>query len=56
MPKCNYCNKEFERGTGKMLVLNTGKLLNFCSNKCEQYMTVLERNPVRLKWTRAKKK
>jgi large subunit ribosomal protein L24e len=55
MPKCTYCNKEFERGTGKMFVQNTGKVLWFCSGKCEAYMLELGRSNVRLKWTKAKK-
>jgi len=52
MPKCTYCNKEFERGTGLMFIQNTGKVLWFHSNKCEKYMLKLGRNPVKLKWTR----
>ncbi|MEM4247750.1 MAG: 50S ribosomal protein L24e [Candidatus Nanoarchaeia archaeon] len=55
MPKCTYCNKEFERSSGKMYIQNTGKILWFCSNKCEKYMLKLGRSNVRLKWTKAKK-
>ncbi len=50
--KCSYCQKNIERGTGKLLILKTGKMLYFCSGKCEAYSRELERNPVKLKWTR----
>ncbi|HKZ49515.1 MAG TPA: 50S ribosomal protein L24e [Candidatus Nanoarchaeia archaeon] len=52
MVVCSYCNKNFDRTSGKMLVQNTGKVLFFCSNKCEKYMLVLQRSPKRLKWTK----
>lgn len=55
MPKCSYCNKEFERGTGIMFVQNTGKVLWFDAQKCEAYMLQLGRDPKKLKWTRAAK-
>lgn len=54
MPKCSYCNKEFERGTGKMFIQNTGKILWFCAGKCQAYMLELERSPLRQKWTHVK--
>lgn len=53
--KCSYCQKNIERGTGKLLILKTGKMLYFCSGKCEAYSRELKRNPVKLKWTRAVK-
>ena len=52
MPKCSYCNAEFERGSGKMYIPNTGKILWFCGHKCEMYMLKLERSSKRLKWTK----
>ncbi len=36
-----------------MLVLKSGKILNFCSNKCEKNMVKLRRKPVFFKWTKA---
>nr|MBA4405617.1 50S ribosomal protein L24e [Nanoarchaeum sp.] len=50
MVRCSFCNKSIEPGTGKMFVLVTGKVLYFCSNKCEKNMIVLKRNPVDWKW------
>ncbi|MBS3064321.1 MAG: 50S ribosomal protein L24e [DPANN group archaeon] len=55
MPKCSYCNKEFDRASGVMLIQNTGKILWFHSRKCEKYMLKIKRNPKRLKWTRSAK-
>jgi len=51
MPVCSFCGKKFERGTGKLLVLNTGKMLWFCSSKCEKNMMKLKRDPKAVKWT-----
>jgi large subunit ribosomal protein L24e len=53
--KCSYCQKNIERGTGKLLILRTGRMLYFCSGKCEAYSQKLGRNPVKLKWTRPEK-
>ena len=49
--KCSFCGKEIEKGTGKMLVKNDGKVLWFCSSKCEKnyYM----RKPRKVRWTAA---
>ncbi len=55
MPKCSYCNAEFERGSGKMYIQTTGKILWFHSGKCEAYMLKLKRSPKRLKWTKPAK-
>jgi len=55
MPVCSYCNKQFDRTSGKALILNTGKILYFCSGKCEKYALKLGRKPEKLKWTRPKK-
>lgn len=52
MPTCTYCGKVFDRLSGKALIQNSGKILYFCSNKCEKYMFKLGRSPVRLKWTK----
>ena len=55
MAKCSFCNKNIERGTGKMFVFNTGKINYFCSNKCEKNLLKLKRNPANFKWTKEKK-
>lgn len=54
MAKCSFCTKTIEQGTGKMYVQKTGKVLNFCSMKCEKNMLKLRRNPVKFKWTKQK--
>ena len=56
MAICNYCKHMIETGTGKMFVMKDGKVLNFCSNKCEKNMFKLRRNPSNLKWITKKKK
>ena len=52
MVNCSFCGKQVEKGTGKIFVFNTGKILNFCSGKCEKNMLKLKRNPYKLKWTK----
>ena len=49
--KCSFCGKIIERGTGKMYVQKTGKVLYFCSRKCEHNMLKLGRIPRRVRWT-----
>ena len=56
MAKCTFCNKQIEKGTGKIFVFNTSKIANFCSNKCEKNLLKLKRNPIKFKWTREKRK
>jgi large subunit ribosomal protein L24e len=50
MSNCIFCKTDIEAGTGKMLVKNNGKVLWFCSRKCEKNMLKLKRNPAKLKW------
>ncbi len=49
---CSFCGEEIEPGTGKIYVRKDGRILHFCSRKCEKNMVVLKRNPRKLKWTR----
>lgn len=49
--RCSFCGKNIERGTGKMLVKNIGKILYFCSTKCEKNMLKLNRKPRTTRWT-----
>lgn len=51
MAKCNFCNESISTGTGKMFVQKDGKILHFCSNKCEKNMLVLRRKPRNIRWT-----
>ncbi len=55
MAKCSFCSKEIEKGTGKIYVYKTGKILNFCSMKCEKNTLKLNRKPVKFKWTKGEK-
>jgi large subunit ribosomal protein L24e len=52
MVKCTFCGKEIERGTGVMFVQKDGKILNFCSSKCEKNQIKLKRRSRQLKWTK----
>ena len=52
MVKCSFCNKNVEEGTGKIVVSNTGKVMNFCLMKCEKNMLKLKRKPIKFKWTK----
>jgi large subunit ribosomal protein L24e len=60
MPRCDFCKKKIEPGTGKKYVKNDGKVLDFCSSKCEKSTFKLKRKPREWKWTieyqRAKEK
>ena len=47
--RCSFCSKDIEKGTGKTLIMNTGKILPFCSSKCEKN-TELKRDPRNFKW------
>jgi large subunit ribosomal protein L24e len=51
MANCSFCKSELAKGTGKMLIKNSGKILWFCSRKCEKNMLQLKRNPVKFKWS-----
>ena len=51
MPRCDFCRKTIEPGTGKMLVKNDGKVLDLCSNKCEKNLVKLRRKPRTTRWT-----
>lgn len=53
--KCSFCKEEIEAGTGKMFVKIDGKILYFCSSKCEKNMLKLGRDPKRVKWISKKK-
>jgi len=52
MAKCSFCGESIEKGTGKIYVKKDGKVLHFCSNKCEKNMLKLKRKAANLKWTK----
>ncbi len=49
--RCSFCKQNINKGTGKIYVQKTGKLLYFCSSKCEKNMLKLKRKPRTTKWT-----
>ncbi len=49
--KCSFCGSKIEPGTGKMYVLKSGKVLYFCSSKCQKNMIELGRIPRKVRWT-----
>jgi large subunit ribosomal protein L24e len=55
MVKCSFCAKEIAKGTGKIYIYKTGKILNFCSMKCEKNLLKLKRKPVKFKWAAKEK-
>jgi large subunit ribosomal protein L24e len=52
MAKCSFCGNTLEMGTGKMFVEKDGKILYFCSSKCEKNLLKLGRRPRNEKWTK----
>ncbi len=55
MARCDFCNKVIERGTGKKYVYKDGKVIDFCSRKCEKNLVILRRTARNWKWTQTKK-
>lgn len=51
MAKCDFCKNRIEQGTGKLYVKKDGKMLHFCSSKCEKNTLKLKRKPRTTKWT-----
>ena len=49
--KCSFCGDEIRKGTGKMLAKNDGKILYFCSSKCENNLIKLKRVARTTEWT-----
>ena len=55
MSDCFFCKREIPFGTGVTLAKNDGKLLPFCSSKCEKNALKLRRKPANLKWASKQK-
>ena len=53
MSKCAFCGENIPEGTGKMFVYTSGKIVYFCSHKCEKNLHKLNRKPLQTKWTMA---
>ncbi len=56
MAKCSFCGESIEKGTGMIFVKKDGKVLNFCSKKCEKHVFKLKRKPMSTKWTQPAQK
>lgn len=54
--KCSFCEENIEKGTGIMFVKKDGKILYFCSSKCEKNLLKLRRVPRNIKWTQTYQK
>jgi large subunit ribosomal protein L24e len=52
MARCDFCKKHIEPGTGKKYVQKDGKVLDFCSTKCEKNLLKLKRKPRQTRWTK----
>ncbi len=51
MAKCTFCGVSIAPGTGKMFVQKDGKILYFCSSKCEKNTLKLRRKPITTRWS-----
>lgn len=56
MVKCSFCGNSLKPGTGKIFVKKEGKILYFCSLKCEKNMLKLKRKAINIKWTKTFRK
>ncbi|MBR9691494.1 50S ribosomal protein L24e [Candidatus Woesearchaeota archaeon] len=56
MAICSFCGNDIIKGTGKIFVKKDGKILHFCSTKCEKNLLKLKRKPIVVKWTKLFKK
>jgi len=50
--KCSFCGEALKQGSGKMVVKNDGKLLYYCSSKCQGNVR-LGRDAKAVRWTKA---
>ncbi len=55
MSKCSFCKDDIPQGTGIMFVKKDGKILFFCSSKCERNLLKLKRKAREQKWVVKKK-
>lgn len=55
MPKCSFCQKNYEFPRGLTLVLNDGTILQFCSGKCRKNWQ-MGRKAKKMKWIKKIKK
>jgi len=53
---CSFCGEKIEAGTGFMFVKTDGKVLNFCSRKCEKHVHKLKHKARTTPWTKEARK
>lgn len=51
MASCEFCKGTIEQGTGKMFVHKDGKIVRFCSSKCEKHHFKLRHKGRTTPWT-----
>ncbi len=56
MVDCSFCGKTIPQGTGKIFVKTDGRILNFCSMKCEKNQFKLGRKAREQVWTKESRK
>ncbi len=56
MPKCSFCSRDIEIGTGVTLIRSDGKIFRFDSRKCEKSMMKFGRDPRDVNWVKKIKK
>ncbi len=49
--KCSFCGAVIPQGTGKIYAKNYGKILYFCTRRCEKHMIKYDRKPRATNWT-----
>ncbi|MBN2454675.1 50S ribosomal protein L24e [Candidatus Woesearchaeota archaeon] len=54
--KCSFCGTSVPSGKGKLFVRKSGKVLYFCSSKCEKHELKLGRKARDVKWTKEARK
>ncbi|MEK6964097.1 MAG: 50S ribosomal protein L24e [Nanoarchaeota archaeon] len=55
MARCDFCTRVIERGTGKKYVYKDGKVVDFCSRKCEKNLIHLRHTSRTTRWAQTKK-
>ena len=50
--KCIFCSRLVEKGKGMMFIRKDGKILEFCSSKCQRNMLKLGRDSANMKWSK----
>lgn len=54
--ECSFCGREIRRGLESIYVTSKGKMLYFCSSKCDKNLLKLGRSRRRTKWTKTYRK